>query len=73
MTFSLRSELMNELNMLKSVLKEAENEGEVSHNEREKIMNSIGQIKCILYSNGVFKSLYTSAEVRNDRMLVKQS
>jgi len=59
MEYVLRSELLNELNILKSALKDAETNGEISHEQRCKVMNCVGQMKSILYSDLVFKSIYT--------------
>lgn len=62
MQYVLRTELMNEFNMLKKTLKEAEENGEISRKERVKIMSEIGKIKAILYSDVVFKDVYTKQE-----------
>lgn len=71
MTYSLRIKLIDELNVLKSILKEAEKEGELNHNLRVKIMNHIGQVKSMLYNDAVFKSLYTATEYRSYKMIIK--
>jgi hypothetical protein len=62
MEYGLRTELMNELNMLKNALKDAEAHGEISRTERCKIMNCIGQMKGILYGDLVFKEIYSKQE-----------
>lgn len=70
MMYSLRQELLSELNLIKGVLKEAEDAGEVHRDERVKIMASIGQIKTVLYDNSTFRNTYIRQEFRMEKMVV---
>lgn len=56
---NLKFELMNQLSIIKSTLRDCEESGEISRALRVKIMTEIGQIKQCLYDEDVdFKSLY---------------
>lgn len=45
---SLRQELVEELNIIKKLMREAVIEGDVSQKERETIMTHVGAIKAVL-------------------------
>lgn len=51
----LRYELVDQLGVIKSLLKDSVKEHEISQDMRLKIMGKIGEIKSILYSDLEFK------------------
>lgn len=64
--YKLRYELMEQLNLIKSLLGECVISGEISQGLRIRVMGEIGQIKQLLYTDDlVFKSVYQKAKERS--------
>ncbi len=66
----LRFELVNQLGLIKSLLKDSVKEHEISQDMRVKIMGKIGEIKSILYSDLEFKKRYQIYATSGCRRLI---
>lgn len=63
MQYNLRRELQGELSIIKNVLREAAENGEIDLVTRVKIMGYIGQIKQVLNQDIDFRSVYQRAKI----------
>ena len=50
MEWQLKQEILNEINMIKGLVKQSETEGEISKTTRYKLMQHLGAAKNVLYT-----------------------